>query len=575
MEEKLRKIEKVIDNYHKDFSIFKFNRDTVILNMLRVYEYTIRFGGAALINDPQKYSMYINVRADSLDMAIKWAYQCCKDDTPCNNYDLNGHLYSMIAFDIFKDASKYRSICDAYSLWSRNRQIATVSENGLNVTFNYIKNTKGEIEAYDFVRINNKKSNYINDSKMDSFICKTPELRKKIISNVSVDCNDNVCYEITSEIWESVYELAKHIMANMSELPEEWEFDFFSLKEYKEFWRVLLTLTFIHNLSCMASNAEGGGLNSCVMIKTYEELENQFLSYTNLSKERIKAIIDFITYNPNLRNVDILWQPLIKLSTSEYAISPSIIMTSSYERNIISLINKVDQKSYSKISSTKEAIMSCEITEKLKKYINLKSAFSRPLPDRLPDMDMVLYDSVTKTVLVGELKWLIATDSIQEVCARDEDIKKGIEQVKLIKEYIENNVSDTLNRAFENPNYEVENIFSCVITRNNVGTSEIEENISVINEDSFFYILEKYKGNLEEVVRSIEEKEYYPILNTDYKVVKKNIEYAGYTFKVDAIEIIGKFMKDNKQYLGNFNKVKKTKKLRKIKKESKKKNRKL
>ena len=580
MEYKLRQIEKVIDEYHKGFLVFKFNRDAVIINMLRVYEDTIRLGGLFVMNN-----IYINGKADCLDMAIRWAYQCCEDDTACKSYNLNKELYSMISLDVFVNASKYRDICDAYSLWSRKRQTAKISDSGLTVTFDYVKNTKGKIEAYDFIRGNDKKNNFMKDSNMDEFVNRIPELKKMISSNTTVDCNDNICYKITEDIWQNVYKLTQYIIGAISQLPEKWQFKSFSLKEYKDFWRALLTLAFIHSLACMSSIAKGCGLKSCVIIKKYEELEEIFLNRTNLSKERIRAIIEFITYNPKLTNVDIVWQPLIKLSTLDYAISPSLIMSSSYERNIISLINKVDQKSYSKISSTKEKIMTYEIKEKLKKYTNLRSAFHRPLPDPLPDMDIVLYDNITKTLITGELKWLIATDSIQEVCARDDDIKKGIEQVKLIKKYIANNLSDTLNRAFENKNYEVKNIFSCVITKNNVGTSENEENISVINEDSFFSFLEKYNGNLQQVGTAIKQKEYYPVLNNDYKVVKNEIKYAGYTFQIDSIEIIDKSIESSSNCQFDFNEIKfwnnnlcinktKNKRLRKMKKKSKKKNRK-
>ena len=327
MESKLREIEKKVDNYHRGLKIFEYNRDSVILHMLRVYEDKIRLGWLFIMNQPQINNIYINSNADCLDMAIRWAYECCKDNKACVNYDCNQDLYLMIALDVFPDAGKYRAICDAYSLWSRNRQIANISDDGLKITFDYVKNTKGKIEAYDFIRGNDKKNSFMNNSNMDEFINKIPELKQMISSNVTVDCDDNVYYKITEAIWENVYKLTQYIMENTSELPEKWQFKSFSLKEYKEFWRTLLTLSFIHSLSCMSSTSKGGGLNSCIIIKTYEELEELFLSRTNLSKERIRSIIDFITYNPKLTNGDILWQPLIKLSTLDYAISPALIMT--------------------------------------------------------------------------------------------------------------------------------------------------------------------------------------------------------------------------------------------------------
>ncbi|KJS10477.1 MAG: hypothetical protein VR67_18005 [Peptococcaceae bacterium BRH_c8a] len=132
---------------------------------------------------------------------------------------------------------------------------------------------------------------------------------------------------------------------------------------------------------------------------------------------------------------------------------------------------------------------------------------------------------------------MIAIDSIPEVCARDEDLAKGIDQAKLIKEYAEKNLEDTLNRAFGINRIEVDNLFTCVISKNNLGTSELADFIPVITEDILINLFTLHKGNLKDVINSIEQKDFLPEEGKDYGVLTPEIEYAGYRFKFPAITL--------------------------------------
>lgn len=60
-----------------------------------------------------------------------------------------------------------------------------------------------------------------------------------------------ISYSTDESIWDSFYEIMERQWVNTSELPEEWEFDKFSVKDFKQFWIAIATLCFIHMIACL------------------------------------------------------------------------------------------------------------------------------------------------------------------------------------------------------------------------------------------------------------------------------------------------------------------------------------
>ncbi|HEY8363733.1 MAG TPA: hypothetical protein VIK77_12835 [Tissierellaceae bacterium] len=383
-----------------------------------------------------------------------------------------------------------------------------------------------------------KKSSFLKSNEFKNGVLELSRIKNKLLSYVSSTQN-GIEYTVPQEIWEAFHRLAKNQMRTACELPEDWTFTYFSLKEFKEVWAVLLAKAQIHSMACLLSGKKGAGIESVVLVEKFETLCKDIASKTNLSYSKVEQILHFITYNPTIKNVDIIMQPLIMLDSSQVAISPHLIIPSNFERNLIVLINKVDQASYSRLSNNKENIMGNELVQKISKaFPNLKLEQKIQLPSPLPDMDLIIYDENTNVLFIGEMKWLIQPDSIQEVCSRDEDLAKGICQAKRIKDYVENNLADSLNRIFGDEHIKVKKIFTCVVSKNTLGTSALDRVVPIINEEILMQLITKFNGNLQEVVNAIEAKEYLPKLGKDFKIIKHKIKYAGYLFRFQAVEVI-------------------------------------
>lgn len=565
MEKQIRKIETYIDNYHKEKDIFNIDRVKLLTNLLIVFEDMCRLEMPMRIMNGEDMNIIINSNADSLDMALKWIFECSNNYIQHEkNILVDGGLYIQLR-KLMDEAYKYRSICDLYVLWSRKRSEAQLyyNKNVEGVYFKYIINSDVNREVYDLIRSNKKKN-----TRLDSInIYNISRDLQHIIENSKIDDDKSTIeYEIDHKIWNKAWSNSMNIINEVSELPDDWILGNFKIREFKEYWCVLLTKCMIHMGVCMLSGTKGGAINSCIIDIDKNELEQLVLKHTSLDTNKIKYFIDMTTYR---KGVDVIWSPIIPLYSNRIVISPHLIMIGNMERNLISLINKIDQASYSKVSSNKEPVMIEQFMQKIENYGNIVAEYSKPLPDPLPDMDLVLFDKDSKILFIGELKWLLSTDSIQEVYARDEDISKGVKQAKLIKLYCEKNIKDTLNRAYGKNCYEVEKVFTCVITRNNIGTSYLDDSINIIDEDKFFELMKAYKGNLDSVVNYIEKLEFLPELNKDYKIIKKEIDYAGYKFKFDSIKVVNRVrdISNKKTKSQRSNKVRNKRKMSKISKQ--------
>ncbi len=531
----LRQIENKIDNFHKTFDIFKYNRDKLILHILKIYEEQVTTGAAFFTKDFKNGEMFINNNADALDMLIKWAFECCEDTNIFKFIKCDDKLLEQIRSDYYYLAVNYRRISDMYTFWSRNMQDATVSEDGRNVTFSYPEAGIQKV-AYNYLNEMNVKNEYIDIENIQNKFNNYSTINKLMNSNKTISDNNLVKYKITNKIWEKAYRNIKVSLNNLNELPDNWEFSKFTLGEYKKFWYAFTTLATIQNIANYIFFNEKQKLpNNCILIKSKEEIINLIFEKTDLDKEKINAILEFITFNNNLKNTDIIWQPLIKLCNGHYAIPPTLVTTCNYERNLICLINKVEQNSYSKLSNEKERIMVYEISEKLKKYLNLKVVFNKKLPDNLPDIDIIIYDIKSSTLLVGEMKWLLQPDSVKELCARNIDLVKGDNQIKLVKNYLENNLSKKLEIISDLQCTEILDESYCVISKNTIGTLGSSDEIVVINENNLIELIDKFDGELDKVNKVIKDKTFYPKRDIDYFINRNNVEYGGYCFDIEGI----------------------------------------
>jgi hypothetical protein len=534
-EEKIRQVEMCVDKYHKKLKILRLPRQIAILYVLRAFENFCRFPLSLEEIPIENYEMNVHNYFDGLNSVIKWIFEECECQSDKFTDKYNGKYYEM-ACEALNMGENYYFLCGSFTLWSRKELAATLDCKKKRLTFNILDTKSVELHASDVILFQRKK--ILEPEKCANIVeylePYMQEAEVELLNNIQVIDDRIVKYKITPLVWNAFNNLCELQISYMFELPEDWKFAYFTLKDFRRFWCALLSIALIHIFACMKFDA----IENVILIINIEQLNSEITRRTGLDPNIVNSIANYLTYNPKIRKVDVAWQPLIPLDRLNIAIAPHLIIKNNIERNLITLINKIEQASYSRLSSIKEDIMVSNLyNELLSQYPNLKISIKKKLPNNLPDMDLVIYDLNDKSLFVGELKWLLPFASVQEALAREDDLRKGLSQANIIRKYIDNHMQDCVIRAFGIEKLEVKEIFVCVISKNNTGSISDNLGISVISEDSFRQLIQKFNGNMKETIDAIKSEQFLPA-SDEYKITRLPIDYAGYKIIIPIIKYL-------------------------------------
>ncbi len=115
-----------------------------------------------------------------------------------------------------------------------------------------------------------------------------------------------------------------------------------------------------------------------------DNIINYVESMTSIDKETVKNILAYITYEPEKRNVDIMYQPIVVMPGSIAVIAPMLFVGSNPERNLLSVVSSKTDFEHSKEVNDLENLMVEEIEEILKKHSNLCRVSHHSLQENSP-----------------------------------------------------------------------------------------------------------------------------------------------------------------------------------------------
>lgn len=532
MAEYIREVEKIIDDFHKQSPVFSLNRKTALYHALTVFEDVCRLGGTSnigLLGDSLEYSFLIREQLDAINILIQWIFQDCSS-TPDDVLDKSiiSYRYISIGDLLEKQAKPYSPICSAYISYSRGLFSVQTDEKQKKITF--IDNP----EKRD-IFISDAMESILRDQSAGVQFAPAQELpiaSQKLIESIQFQ-DGHISYRTDLEVWNAYQQMMERQWIQTSELPEEWEFDTFSINAYKLFWIAVATLCIIHMTACLKSNIPGANVEEAVITKTPLEF-SQFISQkSGISEQSSAAIMSFLTYNNRIQNNDIVYQPFVLIDENMLALAPHLILSSRPERNLVSLIHKLRDKSYFDLTNLREGIMQDELSLVIDQLPNIVVAQNKALPDPLPDVDYAIWDKESNKVLVCELKWLIEADSTTEVFARSKDIEHGCNQISDILVYGQENTIDFLRKVFgvTEKIEHIPKIIGCVISKRGIRADN--SSVPVISTQRLLELFQQKR--VYEVLDIIENKSYLVPAPHNFEFGLTTISYAGYSFEIPAL----------------------------------------
>lgn len=528
--EAIREIEKIIDNYQLTNEIFEKNRSQLIECMSRIINKYLR---DLLTGEDITYARCaVEHIIDSFDITLKWIYKYSCDN---NNYIYEQDLKKII--ELFDNAANYKHVEHNYILMSDNKYSPIEAELYLNKdgVYFYPKNRLiNRKKAYNSIFINQRL--YINDILNDEILREMSTkyfdslYRLKILRPCSGINKEKILYimEAGDEIWYSIFNYYTKVESYHDELDDDWSFEDFTVGEVKEIFCVFKTIATIY--SCIRED-------DLLKIR-YEELESIILKRSTLNnKEKIRTIINLITYKSSNINkkIGIEHTPVIELK-NELVIIPYLIECLKAERNFVIGLNKRERYKaiYDSFSGKKEKKMIDLFREKIQKYDNIIFSSNKNIyvkKDKKAEIDIAIFDKNSHTLLILECKWSFTIGSERESLNRCEVIEKGINQIRTINQYAYSDLDKLSELCYGKTSLEIKKYYGCVLTKNEIGTYILDEDVKVISETGLYDLIEKYNGNLKNVIKDIDEEKFLPVKNLHYKEREFQVEYGGYKFR--------------------------------------------
>jgi hypothetical protein len=491
-----KEFENDIDFYMDNKNIYKNRLSYLIQGIL--FKFEKRFDD---VSRKVTAETDIHNELDILDTSIKLSFKNCTDSCR-KDPNLLAKLDSY-----FEDVRTYNYIRNYYILSCNGK--AEILIKGKSIQFNY-NETLYALEALNLY-------NKLNQNQ---------RVNKKLSKSLYFEKGDEGPPK-------EVYEFLRYsYFSKNREFDNSLEFINYNLDEFYDVYFSIYTYVLLYKQLNQYKNEYNP------MYIDREKLIEKIHMLTSMSLEKIGLIVNDLTFKPG-QKLDVICTPLIEVmdinNKESYITSNGLFLYSNTERNAHVLL---DYKYRISDRSFKEKTLINEFVEMLEPYENIKYKFNIKIPkqtsnDNLTDIDMVLYDSKSNSILTSELKYFSRADSIAEhlnVQGRknDEGIHKGFSQIAKIRDYYNDNSREFLEKCFGFKDVPT-NLTICfmVISKNNLGSQRSGE-FKILDTINFENLLKRHKGNLANLIQDINTDSLLPKPNDDYWSEEQVVDFAGY-----------------------------------------------
>ena len=326
-------------------------------------------------------------------------------------------------------ARDYRTAVGLFTFYRSGEALCTTDQSGDNLWFSF----PGHSEAYqalDYSIAVEPRGNVITALfAWLTYPDHAPPVVKQISDSVAAD-KDRLVYEFDEY---AAAELAI-ILPNPTPwnlVPLAWVFPWGSRAEAMSLLNSLELRCLYHalaiNFGARRLNVTGGGVdNLCLRIKKGELVQE----IKRLSEARLNRIVEFVhamSYGKDTRTPDPALQPLIPCG-DELLVPCMHVLSSKGGRNLLSLHARVDEKSFNSQSAAFEEAMILEVASLASRRFPLVRTQFHFGPTG--EIDIVIVDEKSETILIGELRWMIPPGDARETVNRIKVTREKVRQIE-------------------------------------------------------------------------------------------------------------------------------------------------
>jgi hypothetical protein len=414
----------------------------------------------------------------------------------------------LLAWRWLESAEEYSQFCSMFPLWHRGRIKIAVLENRLVVDSSF--NNDKDYEAYNRLIRREGRPDAVIDPPDDNLL---GLLLSRITAGDTwfrVNFNPALVSGLVSALQPS--------MAERHTLPDNWQFNTFTLEQYRKVLLTLQAMLYGWHLArylVAQQGMVGLGYPSSVWMLPVRELAVRLKQFTGIPRPAITNILDLITFGSNdIREPDIATQPLVDLRNGFYALSPFVFLNINVERNLCALLNQIpkERENYLTLVDEKETA----VVEEMKEFLAPLNFEFKWGEVKGTNIDLAIVDRSSRVCLCLELKWFIEPAEIREIEDRTKELMRGVIQAKKISALFDAEDNHLIQHILK---IDRDYIFmSAVGSVNWIGFGDVQD--SAIPIIKIWHLLRFLKdtGSLSAAINWLKSRQYLPRAGTDYTV---------------------------------------------------------
>lgn len=340
------------------------------------------------------------------------------------------------ADDLLELAHSYGSFVAAYSLASRGSMALDADTQKRRLIVDLDLQRAGPYEAYDRIVAPSRKLAILERREHAE---RLDELVKIVDESLRVS-SEGFRVNVNPRMVDEAAEFLGPLVAEIFSLPEQWRFSRYSIGDFRAVYTSLASLGIIQNLARSLAAGRGSqwlGFFNCLLVFNQSELTNRLTRYSGRDHGIVAEIVFDLTYgSQGQEKPDPALQPFLLVTPKTYLVSPMVVTSTAAERNLLALLNRIpaERAIYLTLVDEKQILMRRRIAEAVRG--KPWRTWSGSVPERvdLPDVDLAIISDKEKQCLMLEMKWFIDPAEVREVLEKSEEIVRGVEQQKLIRD---------------------------------------------------------------------------------------------------------------------------------------------
>jgi len=236
-------------------------------------------------------------------------------------------------------------------------------------------------------------------------------------------------------------------------IPEDWEFSFGGRHETTLLLNALSIRCAYHfiavHFGANAKKLSGGGGDDLVLVISAAELCHDIEKLSSLPASTIRLFITELTYGNGVKSPDPALQPLYPLGGDLIAIPPLHVLSCHMERNLLALQARTQASTFNQMSGAFERDMIASTVKEIAPlWPEIKPNFTWKWLDEKEELDLIVADPDTKTLLICEMRWTIQPGDPREVEQRKKYCFEKVQQLERKIGWIKQNLGQALNDIF-------------------------------------------------------------------------------------------------------------------------------